>query len=469
MSLRPEGMVRNIPRLVVAGVSSGVGKTTVTAGLTRALRNAGHQVVVFKCGPDYLDPTYLRLASGSVGHNLDGWMMGREAVLSTFLQACEGASVALVEGVMGLFDGASPTGEAGSTAEIAKWLQAPVLLVADVSGMARTLSALVAGFAGFDPELRLAAVAVNRAGSPGHVELLRRARPPVDIVGGLLKRPELKLPERHLGLHAARAGEATERLIEGWAAEVAEGFDLGRLWSIAESAPPLSARGGGALEPSDARCRIGIARDEAFHFYYPDNLARLERAGAALVPFSPLADEALPPVDGLYLGGGYPELFAARLAANESLRAQIRGRIAAGLPTIAECGGMMYLCEELQALDGSVFPMVGAIGARAVMFGQLKALGYVEVETQRDSVLGRAGVGFRGHQFRYSELLGDLSDVTKAYRVTRRRGGAPFEEGYQVRNCLGSYVHAHWASSPSVPEAFVAACSGASAVAGGGS
>lgn len=453
-----------LPRLLVAGVSSGVGKTTVTVGLTRALRRRGLRVAAFKCGPDYLDPTYHSRAAGQPCHNLDGWMMGKQAVLDTFHVAAAGSDVAIIEGVMGLFDGASATSEEGSSAEIAKWLAAPVLLVADAGGMARSIAALARGFCDFDPELRVAALACNRVGSPSHLELLRTAlggRLP--LLGGLQKRPELAFRERHLGLRTADSASVPEALLEHWADEVERGFDLAALLELARSAPALSSsEPSSEPEPELAaraalpRCRIGVALDEAFHFYYADNLRRLERLGAELCYFSPLAARELPEVDGLYFGGGYPELHAAELARNAGLRSAIRAFAERGRPIYAECGGLMYLADAIRTLDGQSHAMVGCLRGEAVVRERLVALGYVDVETRSRTLLGPSGLRFRGHQFRYSELCGAPEGT--AYVLQKRRGGEPLLEGYQSGSVLGSYVHAHWASNPEVAVGLVESC-----------
>ena len=448
-----------VARLVVAGVSSGVGKTTVTVGLMRALRRRGLRVAAFKCGPDYLDPTYHTRAAGQVSHNLDGWMMGKRAVLDTFSTAAAGAEIAIIEGVMGLFDGASPTSDAGSSAEIAKWLAAPVLLVADAGGMARSIAALARGFSEFDPELRVAALACNRVGSASHLELLRGALgSSLPLLGGLQKRPDLAFRERHLGLRTADAESVPEALLERWADEVEHGFDLNALLELARSAPalpePEPELATTAALPS--RCRIGVALDAAFHFYYADNLRRLEQLGAELCYFSPLAASELPDVDGLYFGGGYPELHAAQLAANAGLRTAIAQFAERGRPVYAECGGLMYLVDAIRTLDGQRHAMVGCLRGEAVVRERLVALGYVDVETRSPSLLGPSGLRFRGHQFRYSELLG--APEGSAYLLHQRRGGEPLLEGYQSGSVLGSYVHAHWASNPAAAASFVEAC-----------
>ena len=446
-----------VARLVIAGTASGVGKTTLTVGLATALRRRGLRVAMFKCGPDYLDPGYHARAAGAPCHNLDGWMMGKDAVLATFAHAARGADVALIEGVMGLFDGASPVSDDGSTAQIAKWVDAPVMLACDASGMARSIAALAQGFAGFDPDLRVGGVICNRIGSDAHLQLLRRAlgRPPV--LGGLQVHPELAFPERHLGLRTAEPNALPTALFDAWGEQVEAGVDVQAVLALARSAPALPAADASTAPAAAGRCRIGIAVDEAFHFYYEDNLRRLAQLGARIVPFSPIHDAHLPEVDGLYFGGGYPELHAPSLCANAAMRADVARFAARGGAIYAECGGLMYLATSIQTIDGATHAMTGVVPVRVQMHDRLQALGYVEVETRAASVLGAPGLRFRGHQFRYSEL--ELhGTVETAYSVRKRRGGESFAEGYLRGNVLASYVHAHWASNPLAAEGFVDTC-----------
>jgi cobyrinic acid a,c-diamide synthase len=449
------------PRLVLGAASSGSGKTTLAVALLGALRARGLRVAAFKCGPDYLDPGYHARAAGAPAHNLDGWMMGREAVLATFARAARGADVAVIEGVMGLFDGASPTSDEGSTAEIARWLAAPVALVLDASGMARTAAALAGGLVAFDPRLRVAALVCNRVGSPGHLALLREAVAMPPVVGGLPDRPDLAFPERHLGLVTASQAALPDARLAAWAGLAEKWLDLDALLAAARSAPALEVPAHAPGPAAAARCRIGVAHDEAFHFYYEDNLARLEALGATLVRFSPLHDAALPEVDGLYLGGGYPEEHAAALAANAPMRQAIPAFAASGRPVYAECGGLMALASAIRTRDGREHEGFGLLPGLAVVHDRLQALGYAEVTTQAPSLLGPAGVRFRGHQFRYSELVGVPDGVPRVYAVARRRG-APVLEGYApAPNVLASYVHAHWASCPLAAAALVDACAAA--------
>src|SRR5208282_312505 len=393
-----------IPRVVIAATASGAGKTTATVALIGAMRARGLKVAAFKCGPDYLDPTYHERAAGVRSHNLDGWMMNREAVAATFARAAAGADIAVIEGMMGLFDSATPTGEEGSTAQIAKWLEAPVVLVADASGVARTIAAVATGFARFDPAVRVAGMICNRVGSRGHLDLLRAVRPEVPIVGGFPASSDLAFPERHLGLLMADESSVPQRLIEGWSRLAADWLDLDAIVEIARSAPELDVGRSVSASKIDLtsppRCRIGIAYDAAFHFYYEDNLNRLRSLGAQLVNFSPIRDRELPEVEGLYLGGGYPEAFARELSSNCAMLAAIADFAARGGVIYAECGGLMYLADAIRTLDGARWPMAAVIPGVAVMSDRLQALGYVEVETRADSILGAAQTRFRGHQFR---------------------------------------------------------------------
>jgi cobyrinic acid a,c-diamide synthase len=451
---------RQIPRLVIAATGSGAGKTTIAIGLMAALRARGLTVAAFKCGPDYLDPTYHARAAGGVSHNLDGWMMGRAAVIATFSRAARHADIAVIEGMMGLYDGASPIGDEGSSAEIAKWLAAPVILVIDASGMARTVAAVAHGFAHFDPALRVAGLICNRVGSRGHLDLLRMAAQEVPVLGGLPEHAAAAFPERHLGLYSANEKHVPRELFEQWGRLAGEWFDLEAIIAIARSAPPIEMDAEIPNQRSESvapRCRLGVALDEAFHFYYEDNLKRLAALGAEIVNFSPVRDPQLPDVDGLYFGGGYPEALAHELSSNRAMIDAVRAFAARGGPVYAECGGLMYLTRAIRTLDGASFPMAGLIPADAVMHDRLQALGYVEVETVAPSILGAAGLRFRGHQFRYSTLEPEPAGIERVYAV-RPRWGNEFAEGYRAANLLATYVHAHWASNPSAAAGLVESC-----------
>lgn len=450
------------PALVVAAPSTGSGKTTVVCAIAAALRARGLDVRVFKAGPDYLDPTWHAKVTGRPSRNLDGWMTGADGVVASYRRGSRGGDIALIEGVMGLFDGWSPTALTGSGAELAVLLGAPVLLVVDASGMARTAAAVVHGLATFEPDVHVAGVVFNRVGGEGHTRILREAMAgrqvavarvagaDVTVLGGLPARPDLAVPERHLGLVSADLA-AVDGWVEGIAAWAEAHLDLDTLVRMAAVSLP---RGDAApARPTEPTVRIGIARDAAFHFYYPDNLELLEEAGAVLVPFSPLEDAVLPVVDGLYLGGGYPEEHAAALAANEAMRAAIRSFADRGGPIYAECGGLMYLGESLTASDAA-HAMCGVLPLTTQMTPSLRSFGYREVVTTAPTLLGPAGTRWRGHEFHHSELAGNV--MAPVFETTGWGGAGA--EGWARGNVLGTYVHAHFGSNPALAEALVGAC-----------
>jgi cobyrinic acid a,c-diamide synthase len=450
--------------IVIAGVATGVGKTSVTLGLLEALRRRGLSVQPFKVGPDFIDPGFHELATGRHSYNLDGWMCGRERVLECVARHAAGADVAVVEGVMGCFDGVEPTSDAGSTAQIAKWLGAPVVLVLDAWAQARSAAAVVRGFESFDPALSVAGVIVNRVGSEGHGRLVLdaiRAACRAEPLGALVRDERLALPERHLGLVTAVEGALDAPKLHALGDAVERSLDLERLLALARETPLLPLPGGGSSPgpvPS-RRIRIGVAHDAAFQFYYLENLERLREAGAELVYWSPLAEPELPEVDGLYFGGGYPELHARRLAEHAAMRKAVRRFAEMGRPIYAECGGLMYLAEALEDADGVVHPMVGVLPATVRMRPRRLALGYTEVTLAGGTPLGSAGAVARGHEFHCSTLDPVPAGVERAYRIEQR--GAPRRaEGYLVGRTLMSYVHLHFASNPALAGGFVAACAG---------
>jgi cobyrinic acid a,c-diamide synthase len=455
------------PRLVIAGTSSGVGKTSLTLGLTAALCRRGLKVQTFKVGPDFLDPTWLSLASGRPCLNLDGWMCGPQYVEELFTQVSADADIAIIEGVMGLFDGADPASAQGSTAEIARWLDAPVLLVVNAHGMARSLAALVKGYAEFDPELHLAGTIANRCGSARHAEWLGEALAAVGLpplAGAVLRDSLPSLPSRHLGLVTADRQNLPAAALNSLADAVELQLDLPRILKLAAKVPPAPVSSAPTTpEMNDRPVRIGLAFDEAFHFYYPDNLQALEAAGAVLVRFSPLRDPDLPDgLDALYLGGGYPEEHAADLEANQAMRQAVAAFAAAGRPIYGECGGLMYLSEGIELRDGTRHAMAGALPFATRMLATRKRLGYTEVRQLAKGPFGAAGTCLRGHEFHYSEIIGQpsASNWQPAWQVSYRRAGEPVPEGFTHRRLFASYVHIHFASHPDAARAFVDFCRG---------
>jgi cobyrinic acid a,c-diamide synthase len=427
-----------------------------------ALVRRGLRVAPFKVGPDFIDPGHHSRVAGAPSRNLDGWMLSPEHNRYTVKKAAEGADVAVVEGVMGLFDGYDGKTEAGSTAQIAKWLGLPTLLVVDARRMARSAAALVQGFENFDPALKFAGVVFNHLGSPRHLDYLREAlegavRMP--CLGGILRDETLVIPERHLGLVTREDHSLDDQGISRLADLIEKGLDLNHLIAaLPEIAGPAHRKAEAPAAPADP-VRIGVAQDNAFCFYYLDNLELLERYGAQLVFFSPMQDEDLPQsLDGIYLGGGYPELFAETLAANESMRRQIWEHGEAGMPIYAECGGFMYLCRELQDHRGRLFPMAGCFPFRTRMLPRLKALGYREVRLARSTIIGKRGGVIRGHEFHYSEMTEAPSEGKTVYQITGRGGVEAFPEGHVNRRTLGSYIHLHFGSAPQAAEALVESC-----------
>ncbi|SNS93084.1 cobyrinic acid a,c-diamide synthase [Geodermatophilus saharensis] len=449
----------NVPRVVVAAPSSNAGKTSVTTGLVAALTARGHTVSPHKVGPDYIDPGYAGLAAGRPGRNLDPWLVGEERIAPLFLHGARGADVAVVEGVMGLFDGAThPTVEPGfaSTAHVAGLLRAPVVLVVDASSQARSIAALVHGFATFDPAVRIGGVVLNRVGSDRHEAILREAlgAAGVPVLGALRRVEALATPSRHLGLvpAAERSAEAlatVRRLGEA----VAAGVDLDAVVRLARTAPPLPGapwEPAAEVTPVPGRPRIAVAGGPAFTFGYAEDTELLEAAGAEVVTVDPLRDEALPErTAGLVVGGGFPEVHADALSANETLRADVAALAARGGPVAAECAGLLYLSREL---DGA--PMCGVLDVATRMTPRL-TLGYRAAVALTDSVLAPAGTRVRGHEF-HRTAADPPAGATPAWQWS---AGGP--EGFVAGSVHASYLHLNRAGSPALAERFVAACAAA--------
>ncbi|MEV5813164.1 cobyrinate a,c-diamide synthase [Streptomyces mutabilis] len=474
-----------VPRLVVAAPSSGSGKTTVATGLMAALAGRGLAVSPHKVGPDYIDPGYHALATGRVGRNLDAYLCGPELVGPLFLHGARGCDIAVVEGVMGLYDGAAGEGELASTAQVAKLLRAPVVLVVDASSQSRSVAALVHGFVSWDPEVRVGGVILNKVGSDRHEALLREALDSVGVpVLGVLRRaPQVDVPSRHLGLVpvAERRGAAVDA-VAAMAAQVSDGCDLEALAGLARSAgalecaawdagevlrssppPPLPVPTPGAAAPGPLSAlngprprtpdgvgrRVAVAGGAAFTFSYAEHTELLAAAGAEVVVFDPLRDEELPEgTAGLVVGGGFPEVYASELSANEPLRKAVAELALSGAPVAAECAGLLYLCRELDGL-----PMCGVLDATARMSERL-TLGYRDAVAVSDSALATAGARMRGHEF-HRTVVEPGAGAAPAWgmRAPERR-----VEGFVERGVHASYLHTHWASEPGVARRFVERC-----------
>ncbi|MEU6684803.1 cobyrinate a,c-diamide synthase [Streptomyces sp. NPDC046832] len=468
-------MSASVPRLVIAAPSSGSGKTTVATGLMAAFAARGLAVSPHKVGPDYIDPGYHALATGRVGRNLDAYLCGPELVGPLFLHGARGCDIAVVEGVMGLYDGAAGEGELASTAHVAKLLGAPVVLVVDASSQSRSVAALVHGFASWDPEVRVGGVILNKVASDRHEELLREAleQAGVPVLGVLRRAPQVDTPSRHLGLvPVAERRAAAVEAVGAMAAQVSDGCDLDALEALARAAgavpggsapwtPASPARhptrsderltppSGPAPSDKQRAPVIAVAGGSAFTFSYAEHTELLTAAGAEVVVFDPLRDEELPEgTAGLVIGGGFPEVYASELSANEPLRKAVAELAGSGAPVAAECAGLLYLCRELDGL-----PMCGVLDASARMTERL-TLGYRDAVAVGDSVLAVAGTRMRGHEF-HRTVVEPGSGAEPAWGVRTPR---PRVEGFVQRGVHASYLHTHWASEPGVARRFVERC-----------
>jgi cobyrinic acid a,c-diamide synthase len=440
--------ITSFPRIVIAGERSGVGKSTITVGILAALQARGLDPQPFKVGPDFLDPMHHDQVSVRRSRNLDTYFF-QDCVREAFARNAAGAGISVIEGVMGLYDGMDGVSEIGSTAHLAKQLDAPVLLIVDAEATSRSAGAIAYGFQTYDPSVNVAGVIFNRVAGARHLEMLKASLRGVPCLGGLPREESIVLESRHLGLIPATELPAGERY-EVMRRTVEECLDMDLLLELARKAPPMPAAAPRKTLPTTAR--IGIAKDAAFNFYYEDNLEILRSQGAELVFFSPLRDR-MPEVDGLYFGGGYPELFGEQLAGNASFINDVHEAVERGMPIYAECGGMMYLCKEMIDLEGRSHPMAHVFEARTEMTRSLQALGYVEATATKDNFLAKAGEKGRGHVFHYSRVVGG-EDM--AFMLDREKGISGHGDMMLRNNCLAGYVHLHFDSCPGFARNFVA-------------
>jgi cobyrinic acid a,c-diamide synthase len=446
--------------LVIAGERSGVGKTTVTLALLAALKRQHCQVQSFKVGPDYIDPMFHRYITGRSSRNLDPILTSETYVQRCFEFHCQLANCAIVEGVMGLFDGASGTDDWGSTAHIARLLQLPVLLVLDCSRLSRSVAAIAHGYRSFDPRIQLAGLVLNRVGSDRHLDLLKSALEPLQIpILGILRRQDsITIPDRHLGLIPTAELPELDRIIEQLAELGQTCFDWTQLRPLVaanqpeKTAPPFKS----AMPLSRRTIRIAVAFDRAFNFYYADNLDLLEELGAELVYWSPIAEPLPEDIHGLYFGGGFPEVFAAELSDNSATRQSVKLAIQAGMPTYAECGGLMYLSEKILNFAGQAWEMVGVLPTTAQM-GQRLTLGYRRAIALQDTPLLPKEAIVWGHEFHRSTLT--LPPDSPLYQIQGYDPQSPIlSEGWQLPHLHASYVHLHWGDRPEIPARFLAQC-----------
>jgi cobyrinic acid a,c-diamide synthase len=449
-----------VSRIVIAGVTSGVGKTTVAVGIMHGLRKRGLRVQPFKVGPDFIDPSYHTIVTNRKSRNLDVWMMGRQGVLDCFASASEDADIAVVEGVMGLFDGMSGKSDFASTAHMAKILDAPILLVVDASKGARSIAAIILGFLHFDRKLRIAAVILNNVAGQRHASYITEALAgivKIPVVGILPRNSDIKMEERHLGLVPALELKGVKiQMIARTASYIAECIDLNRVLSLCSITSLPDARDHD-FPKRQARARIAVALDESFNFYYTDNLIALKRRGAQLVFFSPVKDQKLPDgVHGIMLGGGFPEVLADRLEKNRSMVRSIRRAVDQGMPVYGECGGLMYLTRSISGYKGEKKSrkMAGIVEADTLMTGRL-TLNYTDAECN-DSIFGNTHL--RGHEFHYSSIENIAKDSRFAYSMRKGKGVTGNQDGFIINgNTLAAYMHLHFANRK-LPERMVLSC-----------
>lgn len=438
---------------VVAGTASGVGKTTVALAIIAALRSRGLTVQPFKCGPDFIDGGHLAGVANRAARNLDTWMLDADANREIFLRASADCDVAVVEGMMGLFDGVTGNTEEGSTAEIAKLLDLPIVLVVDAGNSARSIAAVIRGFETFDLGLHFVGIVLNRVAGDAHFRMLEsaiRQASLVPVLGWLPVEPEAAIPERHLGLHTAAEGISAPTLTRLGNRLSVEELQNATAYNQRREAAPISN-----AEPKYEGIRIGIARDRAFSFYYEDNLDLLREHGAEVVEFSPITDSALPEnLHALYFGGGYPELYAAVLSGNGSLLHGIRDFATANKPIYAECGGLMYLAQTLTTIEGQKYLMAGILPVAIEMTKALVHFGYADVEFAYDCLLGKRGTIVRGHSFHCSRIVAH-DPLRCVYRVHYSLSDRREQEGFVRRRVLGTYIHLHFRSHPSLVSSFL--------------
>ena len=446
--------------IIIGGTHSGCGKTTITMGLNRALRNRGIDLQPWKAGPDYIDPGFHSLAAGRTCRNLDTMILGDEVVREIYSrQNCE---LSVVEGVMGLFDGAGGRDERGSAAHLSKLLKLPVILVIDARSMARSAGAIALGYVRFDPGVNVAGFILNRVGSPRHYAMVKEAVEDATgkpVLGAVPRDNTIEMPERHLGLVPVwEKEEEFNKSLDYLAALMEKHIDMTLFMKIAALTEALPEPEHSVFDPALAAApfvRIAVAKDAAFHFYYEDNLDLLRHCGADVVPFSPLADASLPEgTDAVYIGGGYPELHARTLSGNRSLLEEIRSCCDRGMPLFAECGGFMYLTEGIADEKDRFYRLLSLLPGQTRLGNKVRALGYCEAVFRKDTVLGSKGETARGHVFHWASLEAVPEEAEKALDV--RKGEDTIREGFTHKNVLGSWVHLHFASNPSMAATFIA-------------
>jgi len=452
-----------IPRVVIAAPHSGAGKTTVAVGLMSVFTSRGLRVQPFKVGPDFIDPSYHTRATGIYSKNLDTWLTSPETVRKIFIKSCRMSDLAIIEGVMGLFDGVSGSDDAASTAEISRILNAPIILVVDASRAAGSSAALVHGFKTFDQRLKVKGVILNHVKSQKHIDLTRQAierGARVPVIGALPSAPGIVMPSRHLGLIPAPERDGLAEFLAELRRFINQYLDLDQFLEIARDTDDLeSEEKEDTPESLGVKTRVGLACDEAFNFYYRDNIELLEANGAEVVPFSPIHDSSLPSnLHGMFLGGGFPEAYAKQLEENQLMRGSIKKAIEDEMPVYAECGGLMYLVQSTQDLEACPHRMIGILSGKAIMTRKLESLNYSVAHVIRKNILSDVGFTLRGHEFHYSKIEDVPADAKFAYEMEKGRGISGQYDGWLQHNLLASYLHIHFAYDLHIAKNFVDAC-----------
>lgn len=433
-------------RIILAGTGSAVGKTTISTGIMKALSEK-YNVQPFKVGPDYIDPSYHTLATRNTSRNLDSFFMSQSQIRDSYNKAMENKDLAIIEGVRGLYEGIDSINDIGSTASVAKALDAPVILIINSRSLVKSAAALVLGFKELDKEVNIAGVILNKVKNKNHYLKTKRSIEEitnVEVIGGIERNDKITIDQRHLGLVPAVERENSINHINNWSEVIKQSIDLDRLVEIMKEAPKINSN----LEPiwnklNKEKVKIGVAYDEVFNFYYKENIESLEANKAKIEYFSPLKDECLPDVDGIYIGGGYPELFSKELSNNKTMLKDIKDFHLADRPIFAECGGLMYLMNSIH--DDK---MSGIYPYKSILTDRVQALKYTITEVQEDNIISKKGEVINGHEFHYSKVLVDNLQNKLAFKITRGKGSYNNQDGFMSRNTLASYVHTHVAAMP---------------------
>jgi cobyrinic acid a,c-diamide synthase len=460
-----ENIKINIPRILIAGISSGVGKTTISCALMLALQKKGLVVQPFKVGPDYIDPTYHTEITGRQSSNLDTYMLTKKVILAIFKNRANGADICIIEGVMGLYDGLNNT-EIGSTAYLAKIIKTPVLLIINASCLSRSAGAIALGYKKFDRNVNIAGIILNNIGSQTHYENTKKSieeKTQIPVCGFLLKEPSLTLKERHLGLIPTNETSMPKSL-KNKMLNLMKNIDINKIIEISKKTESLSLN---INQPypfvqiktnKKYSVKIAIAKDKAFNFYYIENIDMLKYFGAEIYYFSPIESENIPEfIDGLYIGGGFPELFARELSKNIQLKSLLYKKIEKGMPLYAECGGLMYLMEKIVDFEKKEFSMMGVFKGTVKMADKLNALGYVEIETIKNNILSKKGEINKGHVFHWSYLDNLEKNISYAYKISKSNG-KHYHDGLIKYNVLAAYTHLHFATNIILAENFIKTC-----------